>query len=60
VTGAPRPEALRSRPADGNALTVVCPWCKARVGEHCTSRARGRRLPDPHDSRINAAHRSAT
>lgn len=60
MTGAPRPDALRSRPDDSSALTVACPWCMARIGQACISRARGRRVADTHDSRINAAAGSAT
>lgn len=54
---APRPVGLgRPRPA---ALSVPCPHCRATTGAPCTIPATGRRLAEPHPSRIDAATEAA-
>ncbi|WP_326700234.1 hypothetical protein OG909_24875 [Streptomyces sp. NBC_01754] len=53
MTGAARLYGVGRAPQPG--LTVACPHCRASVGNACTIPANGRRLANPHPSRIDAA-----
>lgn len=57
MTAAARPVGLGRSPQPG--LTVPCPHCRAAVGLPCTIPANGRRMADPHPSRIDAAEGAA-
>ncbi|MEU2143589.1 hypothetical protein ABZ741_04660 [Streptomyces globisporus] len=53
MTGAPRPAELRRNTHPG--LAVPCARCGSGAGRACVVPATGRRMPEPHPSRTDAA-----